>query len=382
MKLNNVYVICIVLLVFIIQSCSDMNDLHQRYLDAGEIIYAAKVDSVTSGGGRNRIQLEIFIASQRIETVRVFWNDYKDSVDVAIGGKTGIFKQIVDNLVEQSYVFDLVSLDKFGNKSLPFEALGRSYGTTYQNSLLNVSIVSSKWLQNDTLSVTWGAADISSGAIATDIMYMSTTGDSVKVRNLVSNTDVVNKYPNYKSGTNFYTRTIYRPDSAAIDSFYTDYGLVGEVHPILEIQNGSFEYPQISGWSASVTIDNWVTSGNQVGLESNGCAYGPPDAPDGTQGALMQNIGSITQTLNCDGLAGTYKLTLQASQRQGNAQWLTVYFDNTLIGTFTPAGYAFQYFVSDPFTVTGGIHTVSIHGMNGTGDNTAFVDVVQLVEVK
>ncbi len=146
MKLNNIYVICIVLMAFFAQSCSKMNDLHQPYLDEGEIIYAAKVDSVSLGTGKGRIQFEMFIAAQRIETVRIFWNDYKDSVDVAIGGKTGSFKKLIEKLIEKSYIFQFVSFDKFGHKSLPVEVSGKVYGEVYETSLSarSVSISNSK----------------------------------------------------------------------------------------------------------------------------------------------------------------------------------------------------------------------------------------------
>lgn len=42
---NNYNYLWIVLISFLV-SCSDMNDLHQPYLDQGEHIYAAKVDAV------------------------------------------------------------------------------------------------------------------------------------------------------------------------------------------------------------------------------------------------------------------------------------------------------------------------------------------------
>jgi hypothetical protein len=81
---GNSTAIGIVLLAVMLIACSDMNDLHQPYLDRGEIIYAAKADSIAPHSGKNRLELEVFIGSQRIKTVRFFWNDYRDSSDLDI----------------------------------------------------------------------------------------------------------------------------------------------------------------------------------------------------------------------------------------------------------------------------------------------------------
>ena len=53
MILRNILVA--VLLLTSLVSCEDMNYLHKDILDEGEIVYAAKVDSVFTGAGHNRI---------------------------------------------------------------------------------------------------------------------------------------------------------------------------------------------------------------------------------------------------------------------------------------------------------------------------------------
>ena len=69
----------LVLLLILVSSCSKMNDMHQMYLDEGEILYAAKLDSVASNPGKDRIEFEMFALSQRIDKVRIYWNDNNDS---------------------------------------------------------------------------------------------------------------------------------------------------------------------------------------------------------------------------------------------------------------------------------------------------------------
>jgi hypothetical protein len=51
-----------------------------------------------------------------------------------------------------------------------------------------------------------------------------------------------------------------------------------------------------------------------------------------------------------------------------------------VVGTFTPAGTSYQAYVTATFTVAAGAHTIAFQGLDSAGgDNTAFVDYVQLI---
>ncbi|MDR2382830.1 MAG: DUF4998 domain-containing protein, partial [Prevotellaceae bacterium] len=93
------YKICIiaVCIVFYFASCDTMNDMHIEYLERGEKIYAAKVDSIAPHIGYNRIEMEVFIYTQRIDRIRFFWNVRSDSADFDIGNKAGSFKFMIEN---------------------------------------------------------------------------------------------------------------------------------------------------------------------------------------------------------------------------------------------------------------------------------------------
>ncbi len=177
MRIINIYTLCVVLFAFLLQSCSEMNEPVDRFLDEGEIIYAAKVDSVAPRTGKNRIQLEISILSQRIEFVRILWNDLQDSVDIEIGNKTGVFSTVLNEMEEKNYLFQLVSYDEFGNKSLPVEATGKVYGAVYESKLVSRSgkIVSSV----NGLVVNFSSAP--DGNVATEVNYMNSSGEATTV---------------------------------------------------------------------------------------------------------------------------------------------------------------------------------------------------------
>jgi len=217
MKFNNLYIICIVFMVFITLSCSKMNDLHQSYLDEGEIIYAAKVDSVAPSAGKTRIQLEMFVISQRIESVRVYWNDYKDSVDIAVGNQTGSKIKVLENMEEKGYIFQFVSFDKFGHRSLPFEVTGKVYGSRFQASLTNRVVASKTALVAGKTTITWsGAVD---KGVRCDLTYTNISGVQItkKVPMNVAKTELLDLASDLKY------RTLFLPEATAIDTFYTDY---------------------------------------------------------------------------------------------------------------------------------------------------------------
>jgi len=217
MKNKYLYVIIVGIIALIGQSCSKMNDLHQGYLDEGEIIYAAKVDSVASHAGKARIQLEMFIVSQRIDKLRVYWNDKNDSVDVTVGNQIGTKKIMLENLQEKNYIFQLISFDKFGNPSLPFEATGKVYGSNFQSTLTNRVIKSKTAVVSGKTTITWsGTVD---KGVRCDLTYLNL--DNVSVSKKIPMSELSTVISDFKSDMKY--RTLFLPEPTAIDTFYTDY---------------------------------------------------------------------------------------------------------------------------------------------------------------
>ncbi|MBT1685616.1 DUF4998 domain-containing protein [Dawidia soli] len=212
------HAIGIVLLVAVLTACSDMNDLHQEYLDRGEDIYAAKADSVAPHPGRNRVEFEVFVRSQRIKTARFFWNDYQDSSDLVIEGQ-GIFKKMLENLEERRYIFKLVCLDDFGNRSLPVELSANVYGERYQAQLVSRSVGSTSIDVQGKVTIHWGSAV--DGAVAIEVKYTDLAGNS-KLQTFPADqpTAVIT---DFKPDMGYEYRTVYKPDSTSVDSFFTDY---------------------------------------------------------------------------------------------------------------------------------------------------------------
>ena len=114
---NNYNYLWIVLISFLV-SCSDMNDLHQPYLDQGEHIYAAKVDAVVVRPGNERIQLDLFYTAQRIKECVIYWNVRQNSLvkELPASGVNGV-PVLLEDMPEGTYSFEIVTKDLYGNES-------------------------------------------------------------------------------------------------------------------------------------------------------------------------------------------------------------------------------------------------------------------------
>src|SRR5690348_13452866 len=112
------------------------------------------------------------------------------------------------------------------------------------------------------------------------------------------------------------------------------------------------------------------------GVQHNGSAFGASTAPESVQTAFIQGAGSFSQAITFT--AGTYKVSFQAAKRTtyGGTQSFDVYYDSTVIGSFTPSSGTFTSFSTSNFTVaTPGSHTIKFMGTTTT-DNTDFIDAV------
>jgi hypothetical protein len=135
---------------------------------------------------------------------------------------------------------------------------------------------------------------------------------------------------------------------------------------------GAFQYdPTGAGWTFT----------GMAGIAGNGSGFtsANPNAPDGSQVAFVQETGGMSQSVTL--AAGTYTLRFQAAQRAtwSTGQTIQVVVDGQVVATVTPTGTSYASYTAAPFTVAAGSHTIAFVGTDPLGgDNTAFVDAVQL----
>jgi hypothetical protein len=154
--------------------------------------------------------------------------------------------------------------------------------------------------------------------------------------------------------------------------------------PAAGLQGGGFEAPDLAAgaFQYAPTGTPWAFSAS-AGVAANGSGFtaSNPGAPDGDQVAFLQNTGTASQTVSL--AAGTYQVRFRAAQR-GNfnegSQSVRVVVGGTVLGTFTPAGAAYETFTTTAFTLSAaGSREVRLEGVGGAGDRTAFVDLIEIV---
>lgn len=219
----------------LLAACEKQEDIYKDFLKDGVIIYTARVDSLKAFAGDNRIALSWLLTSDpKITQCRVFWNNGADSVNVPVQRTSGVdtVRVTIPGLNENVYAFHVYTYDSKGHSSVKEEVIGTSYGAVYQATLANRPVRKASYkAASQRAEIIWFG--ISPEAVAVDIEYTNETGQTVQQR------EVALKHPTdpnrpakfndttflegYKQGTEIRYRTAYKPESTAIDTFYTQY---------------------------------------------------------------------------------------------------------------------------------------------------------------
>ena len=155
--------------------------------------------------------------------------------------------------------------------------------------------------------------------------------------------------------------------------------------PVLDLNLG-FESKRISNYQYNPTGAIWTFSGatdNGSGLIANGSGFSNPNAPEGTQAAFVQRLGTMSQTFSGFSPGTSYTIRFAAAQRPGPNQnggesW-DVQIDGNTIASYHPGASATTYVdYTASFIATGTNHTLTFAGSNlSGGDNTVFIDDVR-----
>lgn len=208
------------LFTFVIISCSDMDDKYKEYIVPNGITYPGKVTKLRIFPGHDRLRFSWLKGTDpRVVEARIFWNNYRDSVKIDIPDKDTI-SYLLENMPENTYSLFVRTYDVNKNASVPVEILGITYGENYQASLLSRAIEATEIDETGKLNVLWGVADITNGATATEIRYVNTQGKTKIIQSdIKSNSTEISDF----SGYSYEYRTLFLPDSLAIDTFYTNF---------------------------------------------------------------------------------------------------------------------------------------------------------------
>jgi hypothetical protein len=225
-----------------------MTNNYKEYLEGGEIIYPGKADSLTAHPGKNRIELQWLIKSDpSISSAIIYWNNKEKSREIPISRTQGTdtVKVLLENLEEQTYTFEVYTLDRDRNKSVAAEIIGAVYGNKYRSTLINRAIRRINITKEGDLEITWETAD--AGTLAEELTYTDINGKTNAI-SVDASLDVV-CLENFNPSASLWLSTVFIPDSTAIDTFKTTFEEIAfEVkETIAEVDRSKFSLKNLPG---------------------------------------------------------------------------------------------------------------------------------------
>lgn len=204
--------------MMVFASCSKMD----AYLDiAGrqEISYTGRVDSLKVLPGDGRLELTwLLISDPKITGITIYYNSKRDSVVMPVKRSQGVDSMyyFFNNMPEGTYSFEVYTWNNTGSRSVPAYITGRSYGTIYKNSLLNRALTNAV-ISDGNAILSWGLVEET--VTGMEVTYTNNAGATITVKE--PRTANSTTLPDFKPGSSFSYRTLFRPDTLCIDTFYT-----------------------------------------------------------------------------------------------------------------------------------------------------------------
>jgi hypothetical protein len=322
MKNINVVFLWVVAVLAVGASCTDMDD-YLKYTGGKELIYTGKVDSVHVLAGNNRVVITgLLISDPKITRLKMYWNTRQDSLAMDIERSAGVDSlSIPIQLAEGRYNFELITYDAAGNSSVTVFSSGSSYGTTYQESLINRPVKSAEATGGNNVKLEMYNADET--ALFTELTYTA-VGDQEKTLRIPASVSIVN-LPDIKSASRFRYQTYYLPEKLAIDTFKAAPQIIG---PSEDITNVYFKNPGRyflrgdAGTGKWGTPKDWLFNTavtNQDGGNGGGWSWddgGVIHFETKDWGGDGVNNGKVWQTFELP--AGTYTMSFEVGNHNDN----------------------------------------------------------------
>ncbi len=359
--------LAIVMLSF--ASC-EKADEYKEFVKDGEISYIGKLDSVKVYSGKNRVMLKGLVTSDpKIAECRIFWNNKTDSLVIPIVKETisTVINKYVNIANEGLQNFVIYTYDAMGNRSIPVNATGRTYGDRYQSGLVNRDISTAR--TDETTGITtvdFLGMDRLTGVFATDITYTKVNNQPATVRIAIDSSKIALK--DFKYGSTISYKTLFLPDTVSIDTFYSAVSTKQIVAPEFIKINITNTYLKNTGANLSRSswdnsrwgvLADWTSSAGAknvnntnggyelrggVGVISFEAGWGLPDL---TNGLIYQTI-----TLP----AGTYSFEANAlDQNSGGTRYIAVAAGTSLPLVGNIPSTAIKYVVLNPQPATASV---------------------------
>ena len=258
---KNIYQgIPVLMAMFLFFSCSEMDHQYRDFILDGEKIYPGKVYQVSVLPGKNRVKLEMkTYPDPNVESVWVKWTaqGVADSLqaDVEKGAQYHTAEVLIDGLAENSYTFYFYTVDADGNRSVPAERSAQVFGEKYM-STLRPHFVQEAIYDNDTLSIMISPAS-DTVALGTEFYYIDKAGKVAS--RFVPNEETEVKLADFKPGSQLSYRSLYVPQSNALDTFYTHKASL-KTGRYIEMENSKVPFIAQARSGRWGTLAGWTTN--------------------------------------------------------------------------------------------------------------------------
>lgn len=207
---------------FLFCCCGGMYDNVDIYYSEGETNYIAKVDSVSTKAGHNRVQITWKVNTDpRIKNLNVTWDDGANEVSVPIDfsrlDNNRYYTVILDGVEEGEHIFKLYHTGN-GDISVPTEAEANSYGARYQASLIPRPIRSVTG-NNGKVTISWRSVVEN---CEVEISYTTVEGNTAKKS--AGPSDLSTVIEDALPGSSFSYVSTYLPEEGALDTFAIESG--------------------------------------------------------------------------------------------------------------------------------------------------------------
>lgn len=233
--------ICISLVsLFIFGSCDDLMDVHKKYIEDGEIIYAQNLDSMVFYAGHNKTYLQFWtLNATNIKSVDLYWDE--DSLITLVTPSPGLDSVMVEvpTIEEKSYTFKVRTTDVFGNHSLWNTGFANSYGDFFIESLNNRLIKGFEIIE-DYGKISWFPS--ASNLVRSEIRYID-LNEQEQIINIPS--DQAETICPGLINNQFEVRSFFLPEVNSIDTFAVEWEAM---NPLYRLPRDKWTIKYCNSW--------------------------------------------------------------------------------------------------------------------------------------
>jgi len=203
-------------------ACHKMDETYEGFLTGGEMKYAKKPDTIWISPGKNRLKLSTVLIGTNYSKYMVYWNDGQDSLEVPVGEKKYMdtLEVLIAPLAEGDCAVKVYTYDMEQYRSIVTEANGVIYGDAYQSTLFNRIALAFQLDDKGKPLVMWDSRNPRQ-AVAVELVFKDQEQMAHRLIQPIEETKTAIAYD--LLGDSLQYRTLFLPDSNAIDTFYTQF---------------------------------------------------------------------------------------------------------------------------------------------------------------